>query len=927
MFQIAVLIASILLLLGVQLLRAFLAWIFPAHAARALPPGTPAPASSSDLFQRAHEELTALGFEGPTWYLRDTEPTNATTFKLQAVYRHPRDGAVFCLAPPISAKAPNRLSAYVASRLDDGRVAISQAYDVYFAVTATADAPAQSVAPATLRMHYEGHRGWLAGFNAVPDPAFTEPAAMLDFAAAWHNRQREQLLARGSLWRDPAGMVRPRFAFALRMLGAFLRRPKPPKDTAPVPAARLSGLAAVVEKMRERVPPAHAQWILFAVSALLFAGLGALVWNPRYAVILLVVIGIHELGHYLAMRAFGYRNVHMLALPLIGGVTIGQEANPSASKRAWMSLMGPLPGIVIGWIFMLATPALASVPELAAWVSDAWPLFLVINYLNLLPIPPLDGARVVQAMLPPRWHTVQAGFVAVTCIAGALGASLLGMSAIAVLALLQLTTLPMVLQNGRVLKTLLAEGAPPPTQPRNLRLRRVFDVFERVAGPAREAQRRITQAEAVLNAADQPPMRWWQRSILAGVLAALLVVPVGGVAFFLLALRPHFDPAQSQARVQAMQADHAQFAQAAHALPLAELLPALVKSDVRSADDTALHDAETRLGQPLPEEVAALLRSANGIEAIGLAPAEKIGRADRTELEPIALDGKISVIGSANTDALDMQVPLERASRWLRLGERSPDGIDQLYYDADAQPAIPGQRVIRIDDETAYAYADLRSLLESAWVSQREIARAGERHATDVGKARETLRAAPLAQLLNEFEPPGLIQRYLLHTKGWPPGVGAQAITAAAQRVGRTLPDDLVALYHLHDGLPPLHILQIEWLQRVDAWPELQAALDAPREALDRDFKLVDPSGAETGTTRIDAASLQHCAVLAATWHPRPGAGPGPGAYMPNSWWCPGDGTQADRWIGLHSGRIYPSFQALLLDAAAERHAARSSAF
>src|SRR4029079_2499165 len=126
-----------------------------------------------------------------------------------------------------------------------------------------------------------------------------------------------------------------------------------------------------------------------------FAGLGALVWNPRYAVILLVVIGIHELGHYLAMRAFGYRNVHMLALPLIGGVTIGQEANPSASKRAWMSLMGPLPGIVIGWLLMFATPALASVPELAAWVGDAWPLFLVINYLNLLPIPPLDGARVV----------------------------------------------------------------------------------------------------------------------------------------------------------------------------------------------------------------------------------------------------------------------------------------------------------------------------------------------------------------------------------------------------------------------------------------------------------------------------------------------------------------------------------------------------
>lgn len=187
------------------------------------------------------------------------------------------------------------------------------------------------------------------------------------------------------------------------------------------------------------------------------------------------------------------------------------------------------------------------------------------------------------------------------------------------------------------------------------------------------------------------------------------------------------------------------------------------------------------------------------------------------------------------------------------------------------------------------------------------------------------MRDAPLAQLLNELEQPGLIQRFILHTKGWPPGVDAQSIAAAGQRVGRALPDDLAALYRQHDGLPPLHILQIEWLQRVDAWPQLQGALDEPREALDRDFKLVDASGAGTGTTRIDATSLQHCAVLAANWHPRPGVGAG--AFMPNAWWCPSDGAQADRWISLHSGRIYPSFHALLLDAAAERRAARTAVF
>ena len=51
----------------------------------------------------------------------------------------------------------------------------------------------------------------------------------------------------------------------------------------------------------------------------------------------------------------------LLMLPLVGGVTLGVERTSSAAQRAWMSLMGPLPGIVLGWvlygcIFFLAPP-------------------------------------------------------------------------------------------------------------------------------------------------------------------------------------------------------------------------------------------------------------------------------------------------------------------------------------------------------------------------------------------------------------------------------------------------------------------------------------------------------------------------------------------------------------------------------------------
>ena len=45
---------------------------------------------------------------------------------------------------------------------------------------------------------------------------------------------------------------------------------------------------------------------------------------------------------------YGSADDELIALPLVGGVTLGLNAEPSAVKRTWMSLMGPLPGIIVG---------------------------------------------------------------------------------------------------------------------------------------------------------------------------------------------------------------------------------------------------------------------------------------------------------------------------------------------------------------------------------------------------------------------------------------------------------------------------------------------------------------------------------------------------------------------------------------------------
>lgn len=96
--------------------------------------------------------------------------------------------------------------------------------------------------------------------------------------------------------------------------------------------------------------------------------------------------------------------------------------------------------------------------------------------------------------------------------------------------------------------------------------------------------------------------------------------------------------------------------------------------------------------------------------------------------------------------------------------------------------------------------------------------------------------------------------------------------------------------------------------------------LDMQPQMYATDFTLVDEAGANIGKTHIEAATLQHCVVLG-TWPSRGGD------RIPNAWWCPAEDGQAERWIKTQQRRVYPSFHALLLDAAAAQHTARNSAF
>ena len=130
------------------------------------------------------------------------------------------------------------------------------------------------------------------------------------------------------------------------------------------------------------------------VSLALFIALDYWLFKSWYAVLLLVtVIFIHELGHFIAMKVFGYKSVNMTFVPFVGAYVSGQVINLSKKNKLIVLLAGPVPGIIIGCIIFY----LHQQNFEAAYFKIALS-FLALNLFNLLPIFPLDGGQFFQTL-------------------------------------------------------------------------------------------------------------------------------------------------------------------------------------------------------------------------------------------------------------------------------------------------------------------------------------------------------------------------------------------------------------------------------------------------------------------------------------------------------------------------------------------------
>lgn len=131
----------------------------------------------------------------------------------------------------------------------------------------------------------------------------------------------------------------------------------------------------------------------------------ALFRDIRSILLLVLVILVHEAGHFLAMKKMGYRDLQVFFIPFFGAVVSGQSKIASAFQRAIMILAGPLPGIFIGLLMF----AFSSYFDLDYLRLPAF-LFLILNAINLLPISPLDGGQFLKILYPSSNRIIQTVF-------------------------------------------------------------------------------------------------------------------------------------------------------------------------------------------------------------------------------------------------------------------------------------------------------------------------------------------------------------------------------------------------------------------------------------------------------------------------------------------------------------------------------------
>ncbi len=156
-------------------------------------------------------------------------------------------------------------------------------------------------------------------------------------------------------------------------------------------------------------------------------------WFSLFAIVLFVCVVMHEYGHALTARRFGVKTKDIIISP-IGGIARLLTMPKKPSEELKIAIAGPLVNLLIALVLGIGLyflsprgifPAVGDPAKVFNDPANFLPMLLVLNMalivFNLIPAFPMDGGRILRALLSMRWSRTTA-----TRIASLLGQLLAG---------------------------------------------------------------------------------------------------------------------------------------------------------------------------------------------------------------------------------------------------------------------------------------------------------------------------------------------------------------------------------------------------------------------------------------------------------------------------------------------------------------------
>ncbi len=148
----------------------------------------------------------------------------------------------------------------------------------------------------------------------------------------------------------------------------------------------------------------------------------AILFTWQFAVLIVGMIFLHELGHLVTMKYFHMKVKGIYLIPFLGAAVVSEEDFPDRKTEVIVALAGPFVGLLLALLalvvwYVTKVPLWAGV---ASWIA-------LVNVFNLIPISPLDGGRVFKSIAFSLHSWIGFGIMALGVVGAVVVAAVFGL--------------------------------------------------------------------------------------------------------------------------------------------------------------------------------------------------------------------------------------------------------------------------------------------------------------------------------------------------------------------------------------------------------------------------------------------------------------------------------------------------------------------